>query len=115
MTEQEFSRRAIRHGEVLLLPIDELPAGAAKEFGGDEYVVAHSESGHHHVASAERIEVYKAADSDRRFLRVTAAGWLKHLKDVDAHEPKRLYPGVYEVRLKTEYAPFLNQIKRVLD
>ena len=115
MTESEFSRRAIRHGEVLLLPVDELPDNAVQEFEGAEYIVAHSESGHHHVAVADRIEVYTAPGSDQRFIKVAAAGWLKHLKQTDAHETKRLYPGVYEVRLKSEFVPFLNQIKRVVD
>lgn len=39
----------IRHGEVLLKPIDSLPEGAILEKTVKKEIVAHSETGHHHV------------------------------------------------------------------
>ena len=41
----------IRHGEVMLVPVDTTPAGAAEKV--TSCIVGHSESGHHHVLDSE--------------------------------------------------------------
>ena len=48
----------VRHGEVILKPITSLPKEAVLEKETNEYIVAHSETGHHHVlATKEKTEV----------------------------------------------------------
>ena len=39
----------VRHGEVILKPIKSLPEGASLIKETREYIVAHSETGHHHI------------------------------------------------------------------
>jgi hypothetical protein len=114
MKKSEFTEKAIRHGEVMITPIDELPESAEQVFSGREYIVGHSESGHHHVAIAEGITIYKpiGADSQELFMKVTAPGRIEHRKaGSDRHEAKTLLPGLYTVTIKRAY----NYFKKVME
>lgn len=41
------NNKCIRHGEILLVPVDKIPEGKSSEY--TSYVAGHSETGHHHV------------------------------------------------------------------
>lgn len=56
MDMQTFQDKAVRHGEVIILPIDEsnkklmkLIGKVEEVYSGKEHVIGHSETGHHHV------------------------------------------------------------------
>lgn len=94
-------------GDVMLRRIKELPDGlvaAAAENGA--FILAHSETGHHHVVMERPdVKLYTdPADQFRAFLNVQdAPAELKHQRDFDTHEPLCIPPGIYEVRRQREY------------
>lgn len=99
-------------GDLLLRRIAALPAGIkpmATE--GGAYIVAHSETGHHHVI-AERpgVTVYTTDNPMISYLQVIEAtdateALLEHLRGHDTHETIAIPPGVYELRRQREYTP----------
>jgi hypothetical protein len=113
MTNEEFQKKAIRHGEAMLLPIDELPSGLTEIYDGREFVVAHSETGHHHMAVGA-VTAFKNAEGNL-FLRVNKPSKIEHKKEFDRHETKTLFPGLYTVVLKREYDYFAKVIREVRD
>lgn len=74
-------------------------------------VVAHSETGHNHVAVLERPEsvtAYKVAgtkdvDLYKLFLLVQDPTPIEHLRPHDTHETLLVSPGKYEIRRQREY------------
>ena len=66
-------------------------------------VVAHSETGHHHVAAGEHLQFYGTPDPMVGFL-VSSKGPadVVHERDFDTHEALRLSEGVWEVRRQRE-------------
>lgn len=120
MKNQTFKQKAIRHGEVVITPIDALPAGIEQVYEGREFVVGHSETGHHHVAVAELptgLTVFKprGADDQTLFLRVSGGARVEHRKTHDRHEPKSLLEGLYTVTIKKAYDYFAKRMTRVMD
>lgn len=116
MNKQTINSNAIRHGEILILPVDKLPENVEEIFSGNEYIVGHSETGHHHVAVAN-VTVYRpvGGDSTDIYLRANKPGVIEHQKSFDKHETKTLNPGLYLVRPKNEYDPFAKLIRQVRD
>ena len=94
-------------GDFLIRKIKVLPKGANRvtpENG--EIVVAHSETGHHHVISARAARAYRGPKPLVLFLVVTDPAPIRHLRTWDTHEPIQMKaPGVYEVRQQREYTP----------
>lgn len=95
-------------GELYFRAIPELPTGLTLvEPVNGQYIVGHSETGHHHVVDAPGTTMY--ADPKNRlmaFLVVTAATSLRHLRPHDTHASVALNPGtVWEVRRQREYVP----------
>jgi hypothetical protein len=113
MNNKTFKNRAIRHGEVMLVPVNSLPEGAEEIFSGKKYVVAHSETGHHHVAVADSLNVFSFGG--RTFLRAGENGKIEHKKSFDFHETKTLVKGLYEVTIKKAYDYFTKRSVNVMD
>lgn len=100
--------RPVAQGDLLILPpIAELPPGLVRvPAEGAHVVVGHSETGHHHVLDAEKVEMYRLPDEIYEcFLVVKEATALTHLRAWDTHEPILLPPGNYRVRRQREYTP----------
>lgn len=105
MTKQ-FKTQAAQ-GDVLLRRIDKLPEGLmpAKAEGG-VFVVAHSETGHHHVVKERSAQLLiDKTNAFIAYLNVAEPCELEHLRDFDTHESLALEPGLYEVRRQVEYTP----------
>ena len=111
-----YKERMIRHGEMLLMPIEALPSDVEQIFEGKEYIVAHSESGHHHVAVGD-VTVFRPLGGDTAdlYLRANKDSVLEHRKTFDRHETKTIQQGLYLCRPKSEYDPFLKIIQAVRD
>jgi hypothetical protein len=94
-------------GDTLYLRVDELPAGVVPvvpEAG--RVVVAHSETGHHHVMEAEHVTMYRLPEEIYEcFLHVKEPTELRHLRPHETHESILFSPGVYRVRRQREYVP----------
>lgn len=104
---------AIRHGEVLLLPVDKLPEGRSTTH--KSFVVGHSETGHHHVLEATKeFEVTRISD-DELYVRLFEPAKLVHKKTVNRHNDLTIIPGSYKVIRKSEYDPFEKVMRQVWD
>lgn len=100
-------------GDLYLRRIDRLPAGLV-EVGRAEggHVVAHSETGHHHVVREARVRYLRPADDTGptaglvAYLEVLAEhADVVHLRDYDTHETLRLPAGTWEIRRQREHTP----------
>ncbi|MDE2107331.1 MAG: hypothetical protein KGL39_59595, partial [Patescibacteria group bacterium] len=72
------------------------------------FILAHSETGHHHVIERKKAEVFEAADDAFISYIRTLGGEaeIKHQRDFHTHESLLLAPGQnYEVRRQREYVP----------
>lgn len=108
-----------RQGECLLIRVDAFEDNdgdykSAKPENG-KLIVAHSETGHHHV-----IEKSKQADllihKTNEFIGRLVLGEeveLKHLRTFDTHETLKLPAGKYVLRYRREYTP--EGLRRVAD
>lgn len=103
----------IRHGEILLHKVSELPKG--KESQHKSFIVGHSETGHHHVLESDiDFKVLESGD-DSVWLEIFKPAKLVHRKQTDKHKTLPVTPGKYHVIYKTEYSPFDKVIRRVED
>jgi len=93
-----FDKQA-RQGDVLITRITVLPEGLNKtEPEGNDYIVTHSETGHHHVMKSKSTEMYQAAnDPFIAYLVVNEQTDLRHLRGFDTHETIRFNPGIYRI------------------
>jgi hypothetical protein len=99
-------------GDLLIRRIEALPANAkpATPENG-QYIVAHSETGHHHViADRSNVVLYTTDDPMVSYLQVVEAAdaaetLLEHLRSFDTHETIAIPPGVFELRRQREYTP----------
>lgn len=103
-----------RQGDVLLVPVHEIPAGlVAVPLDCGRVVLAYGEvTGHAHVIDRPDVVQFLAADLDEmsdRFLRVEQEVKVVH----DEHDPVVLAPGDYRVVRQREYTP--ERIIRVAD
>ena len=119
-------------GDVMFRRVAKLPAGAKEAKTSARFVVAHSETGHHHVADNARgnVQYFTTDDPMRSYLRVTAAPPAKkkakratddvagaaayvdvvHERDHDTHETLRLLADdkpdvIWEIRRQREWSP----------
>lgn len=105
----------IRHGEVILKQINELPKGAMLEKKTSKHIVAHSETGHHHVLeSIDEYEVYNW--NGETYIRLGSVGTLFHEKSgPDVHAPHKITPAVYKIVIKREFDYFSKKLREVRD
>jgi hypothetical protein len=93
---------------VFFVRVEKIPAGIpqAKALRG-AYVVAHSETGHHHTVQADGTVLYEGpADPFTCYLRVDAQyAEIVHHREHDTHETLRLAQGTWLVRRQREYTP----------
>jgi hypothetical protein len=120
MKTETFKKKAIRHGEVMITPIAELPENVEQIFDGREFIVGHSETGHHHVAiagSGGTVTMFRpvGADDSTLFMRVTEDSRIEHRKAFDSHETKTLFKGLYTITIKKAYDYFAKRMTRVMD
>lgn len=105
----------VRHGEVILKPISELPKEATLEKESKNYIVAHSETGHHHVLeSLENFKVYSW--NGETYLEVPEMSDLIHQKTgKDVHAPHKIAPAKYKVIIKKNFDYFKKAMINVRD
>lgn len=105
----------IRHGEVILKPIDNIPSEAILESEAEKYVVAHSETGHHHILEAQKPFKVFAWKGDK-YIEVPEIAELWHQKTgPDVHTPHKIAPAIYQVVIKKQFNYFSKIMERVRD
>lgn len=107
-------------GEIRAFRIDAIPADATpmgRENG--HFIIGHSETGHHHVLTAERVQVFAAKQTPQGmtvlFAILESPGSLEHLRGHDTHAPHAFEPGNYMFRTDREYDPYAELARRVMD
>jgi hypothetical protein len=103
--EQQQARGIVRQGDVLLVPVDEIPDEDGREAEtGSRFVLAEGEAtGHAHVVLGEGT-LYRPGfgrGSAGTYILVEEPATLVH----EEHDAIGLAPGAYEVRRQREYLP----------
>lgn len=109
-------------GEIYARKIEELPTGLVdfkeKDTNGD-WIISHSENGHHHLLSAEGVEVLERATDVPEGLRILYAIVKEptqlRQEAANAHGAHDIEPGIYEMRIAREFDPLMQQARRVAD
>lgn len=107
-------------GEITIRRIANIPTGCTEmKPEGGQYIVGHSETGHHHVISASGAKV-AVLDRPPEGMRVLYAilenpTSLVHLRDHDTHEPIQLEPGAYEFRIAREFDHYAELARQSAD
>lgn len=96
-----------RHGDVLLLSVDEIPAGA-KELARESVVLAEGEvTGHSHRLSGAGVALLEAGGE--RYASIPHGGALNH----EEHGRIAVAPGDYRAIIQRVYSP--TEIRNVAD
>lgn len=109
--------KAIRHGDVVLKPIDRLPVGKIVKHA--ELTLAYGEvTGHHHTLYPERqgseqigacVETIEIGG--KRFIKLDVDWLLRHQE----HKEIKVPAGCYEIGMEREYDPFQKIMRKVVD
>ncbi|MEL7397994.1 MAG: hypothetical protein AAFN44_16660 [Pseudomonadota bacterium] len=113
---------AFAQGEIYARKINSLPKGL-EEFkeknAQGNWIIAHSESGHHHLLEASGVEVLertKDVPAGMRILYAIVKEPVRLFQDATVpHEAHSIPPGNYEFRIAREYDPLMEQARRVAD
>ena len=103
---------AIRHGENLLIPVNEAKGKVSKH---KLYIVGHSETGHHHVLESKTEFEVIEGEKEELYVRLFEPGIIVHQKSYDQHKTLTVPVGTFKVIKKTEYDPFQQVIRQVWD
>ncbi len=116
-------KNAQRQGEVLFIPVEDFNDDDANykavPLENGSLIVAHSETGHHHVIEKPKTSQAQLLISNTNALmgRLVVDGKdganVKHLRSFDTHNTVKLPKGKYLVRYAREHSP--EGIRRVLD
>ena len=107
-----------RHGEVVMLPVSEIPKDAKLVEEGFSIIIGHSESGHHHVLdiSTEQGTTIKMYEKDgKTYLDIPLMAHLRHQKTVEKHETQIFEKGLYIREIRESYSYALKAMRRVQD
>ena len=104
-----------RHGELIMKPVDFLPEGAVLSETVKSKIVAHSETGHHHVLEATQdFKIYTLMGDT--YIEIPSMAQLKHEKTgKDVHKTHKIVPAIYKVVIKNEFNYFEGILKAVRD
>ena len=111
----------IRQGEVRIQPIASIPECMTKPIAanGGVVIVGESESHHHHVLDASGVSVMERTDQLPEGMRIlyaiVAAPTKLRQTAGNPHGDHDIAPGTYEISIKREFNPFLDQARRVED
>jgi hypothetical protein len=97
-----------RQGDVLIIPISQIPENAIEEKREKRIVLAYGEvTGHAHAI--HKLSAKTFAANDNRYLRLAEDSLLIH----EEHDPIKLPSGDYKVLIQKEYTP--EEIRNVAD
>jgi hypothetical protein len=111
---------AAAQGEISIRKIAKLPKGVkpmTAEAGA--YIIGHSETGHHHVMTMERAQVFEATDAPTGmrvlYAILEAPNTLEHQRPHDTHETIQFQPGIYEFRSGREFDHYAELARKQAD
>lgn len=98
-------------GEMYIRRVPEFKdAAEPAEVENGRFILAHSETGHHHVIDATKTRVFEQKENVPEGMAilqmiVDEPATVEHLRSNDTHEPLFLTEGNWEIRLQREYTP----------
>lgn len=102
-----------QHGEIILFPVKDIPQGAEPQKSA---ILAHSETGHHHVLEATTTFGFLAeTETTDLHVQLSEPANLVHKKLVDFHRTLTIEPDVYKEYKKYEYNPWTAVLQQVRD
>ena len=93
-------------GDVLFRRIAALPPDTVEQPSTGRILIAHSETGHHHVIDDPGVRFFEKPERDPMICFLTIDGDFAdvvHLRPYDTHDTLRLPKGVWEVRRQREW------------
>ena len=113
-------KKVAAQGEISLRKIAKLPSGMTRIAPVNGHViVGHSETGHHHLMLADKVELYEAKDAPEGmrilYAIVKDPTTLDHQRPWDTHESIAVQPGMYEIRIGREYDPYAEIARQQAD
>jgi hypothetical protein len=94
-------RTPIRHGEVMLLPVNSTPPGTSEKV--TRCIVGHGESGRHHVLDSDREFARIVSASGTVYVDLDAPTRLFHQKEPERHRELQVPAGAWRVVRKMEF------------
>lgn len=110
MSQQvETFKNQAAQGDLHICRIDALPDDDSlkpmEKTEGDEFILAHSETGHHHVMAARNVQAFRSGNPLIMFIVVKDPALLEHRRSYDTHASIQFEPGVYKLRRQQERLP----------
>jgi len=106
--EKLAAQNFFAQGDVFFLRVDEIPADAVKQPAAKSYIVAHSETQHHHTCESPCAEYFTSPkDPFTCYLQIAgdAGAEIVHHRMFDTHKTVSLTQGTYMIRRQKEYSP----------
>lgn len=102
-------------GDLLVVRVEALPVSAKEEAHNGKVVVAHSETGHHHVAEMMDGKLFRVPGEPLTcYLQIAGSGAeVVHNRPWDTHASLSLPAGIWMMRNQSEYSP--EGMRRVTD
>lgn len=100
------SKGSLPQGDITLVAVTTAPAGSEVAPVSGSVIVAHSETGHHHLVDSRQARLERGENPWICYLHVTAEyADLVHARDVNPHETVRLPLGIYRINRQREWTP----------
>lgn len=102
-TEIQFIPPYCAQGDLNIFSCKNIPEGLVEQKKeNDQYILAHSETGHHHIVDANTVRVVNENDFIS-FMEVKKESKVIHLRDFDTHKTIVLPPGNYRLTKQREH------------
>jgi len=98
----EQFKKCAAQGDLLITKVSKIPDAKETPAENSEHVVAHSETGHHHVIGAEKVRHFRI-DDFVSYIDVGADAKLVHKRNFDTHGSIKLSVGKYRLNRQREY------------
>lgn len=94
-------------GDILFVRVDELPADVKESNAKDgKHIVAHSETGHHHLVDAREARFFNTPNPFICYLQIDGDYTdLTHNRSFDTHETLKIPNGTWKIVRQREYTP----------
>lgn len=106
MNESKKILRCGDQGDIRLFRVDAVPPGMERSGEDGRAIVAHSETGHHHIVESPCAQYFTdPRDPFTAYLSLADDAEVKHLRPFDTHQAISLAAGVWGIRRQREYTP----------
>lgn len=110
----QIDNRPTFQGDLMIRRIGAVPTDTTEDTSAEAKIVAHSETGHHHMLDGDVRMFRRSGDSMVAYAECRSAVQLKHLRDFDTHETLEFSAGagagfaesfIIECRRQREHTP----------